>query len=196
MVMGYIFDRTGDHPALDFTNTVSERTSASPIERLASYGDLIEFARQTDMISAKKADALLARAERERKEAERVHRMTIELRNALYSAFASIVRGETPVEGDLRVLNEHVARMRLTRECCLEYECGDGLDSPLGPIVRAALDLITTNRDRVRICAAPDCGFLFLDTSKNRSRRWCDMKQCGNREKARRHHARVRGREE
>jgi len=196
VVTGFVFDRTADHLALDFANTVNERHTPNPIERLTRYEDIVEFSRQTEMISSKKANALLARADRERAEADRVYRMTLELRDALYSAFSAIVRGESPAKEDLRVLNEHVAKMKLNSECSLEYDCGEGLDSPLGPIVRAALDLITTARDRVRICAASDCAFLFYDTSKNKSRRWCDMQQCGNREKARRHQARVRGRDD
>jgi predicted RNA-binding Zn ribbon-like protein len=194
--MGFTFDRTGDHLALDFSNTVNGRTTPSPIERLTAYADLIEFARQTELLSDAEARALRRRADADPEEAARVHHLAVELRDALYSAFSSITRGEPPQESDLRVLNQHVSRMRLTSECRLEYHCGEGLDAPLGPIVRAALDLITGSRERVRLCAADDCGFLFLDTSKNRSRRWCDMKQCGNREKARRHHARVRGRDD
>ena len=48
----------------------------------------------------------------------------------------------------------------------------------------------TTTNAGVRICGADDCLWIFLDTSKNRTRRWCDMKQCGNRMKARRFYER------
>ena len=66
----------------------------------------------------------------------------------------------------------------------------------LWPISRAAADLLVsdTERRKVRQCGAGDCEWLFLDTSKNRSRQWCSMQCCGNREKARRHYQRVRAR--
>jgi predicted RNA-binding Zn ribbon-like protein len=61
----------------------------------------------------------------------------------------------------------------------------------LWPVARSAADLLTSQeQSRVRECAASDCGWLFLDLSRNRSRRWCDMETCGNRTKARRHYAR------
>lgn len=44
--------------------------------------------------------------------------------------------------------------------------------------------------DRIKECPYPQCGRLFLDQSKNRSRRWCEMSMCGNRTKARRHYRR------
>ena len=56
-------------------------------------------------------------------------------------------------------------------------------------VATSAVDLLTAGRlDRVGEC--PACGWLFLDTSKNRSRRWCSMATCGGRDKARRYYAR------
>ena len=68
------------------------------------------------------------------------------------------------------------------------------LDQPIWAIVRSAADLLTSAEllRSVRQCGADDCQWLFLDTSKNRSRQWCSMTSCGNREKARRHYERVR----
>lgn len=66
------------------------------------------------------------------------------------------------------------------------------LSLPCWPIVYSASQLLASNRlDRVRQCAGDDCGWLFLDTSRNHSRRWCDMADCGNRAKARRHYRRT-----
>ena len=68
---------------------------------------------------------------------------------------------------------------------------GTPLRRPLWPVLWSAADLLTSDRlARVRSCGDPRCGWLFLDTSRNRSRRWCDMADCGNRAKARRHYAR------
>ena len=62
--------------------------------------------------------------------------------------------------------------------------------SILWPIAKSAADLLIPPELEVRLCKAPDCAWLFLDKSRNRSRRWCDMKVCGNRQKARRHYQR------
>ena len=60
------------------------------------------------------------------------------------------------------------------------------------PIVLAAAELLTSpQRLKIRACAAEDCGWLFLDTSRSGRRRWCTMESCGNRAKARRFHARA-----
>lgn len=71
---------------------------------------------------------------------------------------------------------------------------GRNLDAPLWPISRSAADLLTSDSDlhKVRQCGGSDCNWLFLDTSKNRTRQWCSMQSCGNREKARRHYQRQR----
>src|SRR5207302_22567 len=67
------------------------------------------------------------------------------------------------------------------------------LDRMLWPVIRSAADLLVSGEaQRVRRCASETCDWLFLDTSRNHSRRWCDMSGCGNRAKARRHYARAK----
>jgi predicted RNA-binding Zn ribbon-like protein len=70
---------------------------------------------------------------------------------------------------------------------------GGSADLMLWPIARSAADVLTSPRElaRVRQCPGAGCGWVFLDETKNRSRRWCDMDVCGNRAKARRHYARA-----
>jgi predicted RNA-binding Zn ribbon-like protein len=70
---------------------------------------------------------------------------------------------------------------------------GRTIDRPLWAIVRSAADLLVSDdRTQLRECSADDCHWLFLDTTRNRSRQWCSMTSCGNRAKARRHYARGR----
>jgi len=72
-------------------------------------------------------------------------------------------------------------------------EGGRALDCMLWPVARSAADLLTAGElPAIRQCQGSQCGWLFLDTSRNRTRVWCDMRVCGNRAKARRHHARLR----
>src|SRR6185437_14794355 len=88
------------------------------------------------------------------------------------------------------------ARVEYTEDGFAWTWSGRALDAVLWPISRAAADLLVSDAERrkVRQCGAGDCEWLFLDTSKNRSRQWCSMQSCGNREKARRHYQRVRAR--
>jgi predicted RNA-binding Zn ribbon-like protein len=190
--VGWTFDRTAGHLALDFANTVSNRRTPPAIERLASYGDLAEFARQTGLVSAAEAKRLARVGEQRPEAAAGVLAEAVALREALYRIFESVATDATPRAGDVAVLNAHHARFRLDERFHWEWSARpDGLDAFLGPVVRAAIDLLTSERrDRVRRCADDTCLWIFFDTSKNRSRRWCDMAQCGNRAKARRFHER------
>ena len=71
-------------------------------------------------------------------------------------------------------------------------DAADSLTAPLRPVVRSAAELLTSPETllRVRECDGTDCTWLFLDQSRNRSRRWCSMESCGNRAKVRRHYRR------
>jgi len=174
---------------------VSSRHTESPIERLVSYAELVSFARQTGLVTGAAARRLAAWGQAHPREAAAALRRAVELRDALFGIFAAIARGQTPSRGDLDAVNHAIGRTRLGE--ALDWEWADGPDAPdafLCPVVRAAVELVTSRaRDRVRLCEAPDCVWLFQDTSKNRSRRWCDMKQCGNRMKARRFYERHHG---
>jgi predicted RNA-binding Zn ribbon-like protein len=188
------FDRCAGHLALDFANAVSERHTTSPIDLLPSYAELLAFARQCELAPPAQLRRLERRAALDRSSAEAARAVAVQLRDALYRVFACVAE-ERPVDpGDLAVFNAALGRMRIGRDLDWEWAAGpDALDSLLGPVVRSALDLLrSSERERVRICAAEDCVWLFLDTSKNRSRRWCDMKQCGNRDKVRRFYRRQR----
>ncbi len=191
----WVFDRCAGHLALDFANTVSDRGSASPIERLASYQDLVAFATQCELLSAAESHKLAGRARRSPAAAEEVLARAQALRDALYDLFAAIAEERPAPAAALAELNRAVSRLEIGGDWRWTWSCAPGgLDDMLGPITIAAAELLTGGeRTRVRMCAADTCDWVFLDTSKNHSRRWCDMKQCGNRAKARRFHARQQG---
>ena len=116
------------------------------------------------------------------------------LREAVFEVFSATAREASPAPAPLEVVNEYLpeafARLRLRSDGSafhLELMREDSLDRPLWQVVRSAADLLISDRlDRVRECAAENCSWLFLDQSRNRSRRWCDMTVCGNRSKVRR----------
>jgi predicted RNA-binding Zn ribbon-like protein len=188
----HVFDRCAGHVALDFANAMGGRHTDAPVDYLPSYRQLLEFARQCELLPAAQLAHLARRAAEDPAGAAAALRRAVELRETLYRLFAATARGRMPDAGDLALLNRAVGRMQIGRDFEWQWAAGpDSLDAMLGPIVRAALDLLMSKRrERVRVCAADDCVWVFLDTSKNRSRRWCDMKQCGNRNKVRRFHRR------
>jgi predicted RNA-binding Zn ribbon-like protein len=192
-------DTVGGALCLDFTNTVSARGFPGPTDRLASYHDLVAWSEGAGALSHATAAALLDEAGRHPAQAEQVVRHACALREALYRIFAAQIAGQLPDDGDLALLNAAVGaamghlRLQPGQSCCVwSWEAGtQALDQMLWPIVRSAADLLTSgDLSRVRQCAGDRCGWLFVDRSKNHSRRWCDMAECGNVAKVRRHRRR------
>lgn len=188
----YQFDLSGDHLAVNFANTVSQRHSDHPIERLVDYRSFVWFARQSGLLTAAAAARLIAWGARAPEAARRLLVDIQRLRDALYRILAAVASARPPTAADLDVLDAAAGRLRLGPDLGWHWRAGDEApDAPLGPIVAAALALLTDRQRRpLRICGADDCLWLFLDVSKNGTRRWCDMKSCGNRMKARRFLAR------
>ena len=195
----YTFDLSGGRLCLDLANTVSDRSSDRPVDHLRTYGDLIAWARQAGTVAPGVARALLAEAAARLEAARHALATALDAREMLYRLFAAIAAGKRPRPEDLAVLNDHVpaafARARVAaanRTFILKADAAaDDLASLLAPVIQSAVELLTSaDVTRLRACAADTCEWLFLDTTKNRTRRWCDMNVCGNRAKIRRFRAR------
>ena len=196
------FELSAGRLCLDLPNTLSRRPTPEPVEQLSSYGHLVAWARLAGLLDDEQAAALVDAAARHPEEARRVLRRTVSLREAIYAVMHALVAGEPVPDAALATINAEAARAN-GHACIVRADAGfawgwdeDGpsLDRPLWPIARSAAELLTSSElPLVRECAADNCGWLFMDTSKNRSRRWCDMAVCGNRAKARRHYARAKG---
>ncbi len=192
------FELTGGALCLDFANTLADRP-AGGLEQLASYADLVRFARQAGALESTEADRLAEEASRRPKQAGGVLRRAIELREAVFRTFAALVSGGRLPAGDLALLNRSLTEALRFLEVApagrrYRWRWSEGaarLDRPLWPIARSAAELLVSDDvERVRECASEGCRWLFLDRSRGRRRRWCDMKTCGNRQKARRHYLR------
>jgi len=192
----YEFDLSGGRLCLDFANTIGWRGREESNEHLGSYGDFIAWAELAGAVPVRSARALLRAAAARPAEARQTLARAIELRETLYRVFAAIAAGRSPRGADLALVNAAVpaaferSRLVASQEgftLAADVD-NDDLAAPLTPVVRSAVDLLTSpsELERVRTCAATACAWLFLDTTKNRARRWCDMKTCGNREKVRR----------
>ena len=195
------FDFSGGHLALDFANTVSHRPTAARLDRLAEYRDLACFGDEAGVYPPGIVDHLYAVAGAAPGRGKTALQNAIQLREAIFAIFKAIVERRAVPGNALAMLNavvraggERARVAHLSRRFQWEWMGMDSvLDSVLWPIARSAAELLTSGGlSRLRICASPDCDWLFLDQTKNRRRRWCDMKVCGNRVKARRHYARVK----
>ena len=197
------FELSGGRLCLDFSNTVSDWFADERRDRLEDYGALVAFAEQAGAIDPRQARALRRVAGHRPTEAEAAVVRARELRQAIFHVFHALGHGGRVTDADVETINAFLgqARRRLRREAGgwrLDFERdGADLEAPLSPIAVSAAELLTSTRaDRVRICGAEEtgCTWLFVDESKNRSRRWCSMSDCGNRAKARRHYEKLSGR--
>jgi predicted RNA-binding Zn ribbon-like protein len=195
----WIFDFTGGLLCLDFANTVDDRPDVHPQEHLNSYHDLVSWGQQAQVLAEREAQSLLEEAARRPAEATSVLERALGVREAIFRIFKSVSEEVVPEEDDLVSLSAAVAGAQVHARIVpkaggFDWDwSGDAneLDRMMWPVVRSAADLLTSDElDDIRLCASETCNWLFMDTSKNHSRRWCDMKSCGNRAKARRFYGR------
>jgi predicted RNA-binding Zn ribbon-like protein len=199
----HVFDLSGGRLCLDFANTVGGNRVTERVEWLNSYPDLVSWGRQTGIVSPQRARRLIEQSASHPKKAALVLERALELREAIYRIWGAEIRREHPAEEDLALLNSTLAEalnhQRILRQgdrFILTWADEDALESVLWPVVKSAADLLTCDEgQRVNLCeafATTQCCWLFIDETKNRSRRWCSMADCGNRAKARRHYRRKR----
>jgi predicted RNA-binding Zn ribbon-like protein len=183
----------GGRLCLDFVNTVDCHTSARPKEYLVSYAALVAWGGHAGLLQNQAAAALLAEAARHPAEAAVALAVATRLRAALYRIFTGAA-----VPDDVAALNRVLADERrqarvaqTTSGFTWDWALDESrLDQLLWPIACSAAELLTSaDLALVRECEGERCSWLFLDTSRNRTRRWCSMEDCGNRAKARRYYA-------
>ncbi len=192
----------GGRLSLDFVNTVDYHVPELRGEWLTSYHALVLWGRHAGLLAKGAADRLLAAARANPVGGEEALRGALHLREALYRLFMAAIEGKEASAEDLARLNaalsQALARLALVATpagLVLDWPADDlPLERVLFPVARSAAEVLSSPADvsRLRHCAGEDCGWLFLDQSRNRSRRWCDMKDCGNRAKARRFYAQRR----
>jgi predicted RNA-binding Zn ribbon-like protein len=190
----------GGRLCLDFANTAHGRGTDDHTDNLVNYGALIAWSRHARALDPGQAAALIEAADRHPRAAEAVRRRAVELRERLYRSFVALGRDAEPDPRDLAGINEALAaalpHARVAPDdggFAWAWAENPALDRMLWLVVRSAADLLTAPElTRVRQCGGRGCSWLFLDTSKNGSRRWCEMEVCGSRAKARAYYARHR----
>lgn len=204
------FEFLGGQLALDFVNTASAREFGPLKDRLATYADLVAWADQAQALPDCVPADLLKAAEQHPRIAAQTLEEARALREALFRVFKAFAAtgathttaGAAP-PADMALLNAQFRRANAHRTLCcttpnsrgaptFEWSWDQGgaeLERVLWPVVLAAAELLTAGEPtRLKECGGHDCSWLFLDQSKNRSRRWCSMQDCGNRVKAKRHY--------
>lgn len=191
----------GGRLCLDFANTADWHGSDEPVEYLTGYRELVLWSEHAGVIDRKEVDILLEESGRHPVKSAKVLKEALLLREALLRIFTSFYLGEKVSASDLKIFNTAFSGAMSKAQIVLEVE-GFGwgwysttpcLDRMLWPVLKDAADLLTSELlARVRSCSDTRCGWLFMDTTRNRSRRWCDMKDCGNRAKVKRHYHKLR----
>lgn len=182
---------------LDFINTVDCRNSDHAHEVLSTYQNLVSWSQHANILTEDEARDLLREAALHPTDAKMILERAITIREAFYRIFSAIANHRPPNAIDVGTLNKEMsiamAQMRLkpagaTNPWAYTFE-DKKLDQMLWPVIHSATELLTSDKlDRVRECQGENCGWLFLDMSRNRSRKWCNMKECGNRAKSQRHY--------
>jgi predicted RNA-binding Zn ribbon-like protein len=199
---------------LDFTNGVGGwQLQESPAgkreytvrdDRFHDYADLVAWALRASIVDEAQAKGLMREAAAHSATATAVWRRGLRLRASIHSIASTLEARQSPEAGDLDVLAREAALSRdretLRRSGAakepgnLEWHFPEGplpLDAILAPVARSAEDYFTRgDLSRLHTCPGDDCGWLFEDTTRNRSRRWCDMGDCGNSAKVQKFRAR------
>jgi predicted RNA-binding Zn ribbon-like protein len=185
----------GSALCLDFANTLYGHEE-SIHEYLYDYRDLVLWSRHVGILSPERAEILLSKGEQAPAEAEAVFRQAIQIREMIFRVFASLAHDESPRDVDLVQLHQvwlesqsHTKLEQSDSGFELGWEDRNAIDFMLWPITRSAVELLTSDElKRVKQCGR--CDWLFVDRSRNQSRRWCSMDACGNRIKMARRYQR------
>lgn len=184
---------------LDFANTIHDSRADDKEEELRVISDLLQWAKEAGLLSSADHDRLAAHYTRNSREAAAALAKGTAIRDLLLSIFAGIANGRPISLQRLSELNSalaHIPGLLRVRKGTDRIEtewtsAADGLQRVLFAVLTNAAELLGSDRlGRIRECASADCTWLFVDESRNHSRRWCDMTACGNRMKARRHYQR------
>jgi predicted RNA-binding Zn ribbon-like protein len=194
----YVFDLSGGALCLAFVNTVGDRPRRHE-EHLLGWPDLVSWGVQAGAITPTEAGHLRAEARAHPRRAERGFARALGVREHLYELFSAAAARRSPDDSSVAALNEVLheaaAHARLERRDG-QYVWTFAGDGPLfarvtWQVSRSAADLLVSGAlADLRECASGTCSWMFLDASPTRKRRWCSMKSCGNRAKARRHYHR------
>jgi predicted RNA-binding Zn ribbon-like protein len=213
-----VFSLCGGHPVLDLVNSLDDRFHPrGTLELLPDYRALLAFMEQTGLLDHQavaklgqhavnidsRGDSSGPAGPRGAVESQRAVEAVRDLREAAAAVLYAVINESTPPPADVRKVESYAQSARQHQQLLWNGDAGESkfvwgwpsvqseVDLPLWMLALRTSELLTSDEmSLVRSCQCDTCRWLFLDTSKNHSRRWCDMKVCGNRMKARRFQAR------
>ena len=188
---------------LDFANTLEWHASDRPVERQEKYADLLAWAVEKHLVDSDQVRVLEELAHQSPKKASATFGKAIDLRETIYRIFADIAHDRLVADEDLQCLNDELVKTCASARIAQMNgrfnwtwsEDNLDLERVLRPILKSAAQLLTTPELMKRVGQCADdrgCGYLFIDLSKNHSRKWCDINDCGNRAKQRRYYRKNR----
>lgn len=198
------FQYLAGDPSLDLVNTVDWTRRGPERERLTDYERLTRWAEGAGVLATADGEGLRLRAREHPERAEAALQEALRIRSLLRRVFQALASGE-PDPPAWRDFNDELAAAlrrlhvapasppRPGRAAAWEWiEPQERLDSMLWPVLRGAADLLTSGEaSRIRTCDGPDCGWMYVDRSRNHLRRWCAMETCGTAAKTRRRRERM-----
>jgi predicted RNA-binding Zn ribbon-like protein len=195
------FEFIGGALCLDFANTIHDSQAEDNEDELCDISDLLQWAKEAGILSSVDHDRLAAHYRRYPGEAAADLEKARTTRDLLLSIFAGIAKRRSVSPQRLFELNSALAEMpallrvrRRTEGIETEWmSATDGIPRILFVVLNSAAEQLASDRSgTIRECNSADCTWLFVDQSRNHSRRWCEMRACGNRMKARRHYQRAK----
>ncbi|MCG8569008.1 MAG: CGNR zinc finger domain-containing protein [Spirochaetes bacterium] len=185
----------GGHYVLDFINTVEGRDSDEFKEQLFDFLDVLAWCRKVKLLSSYHIKKLYQRAIKNQEKAEKCYKSVIRLRNILYEIFNSLAENKEIDDYSWFIFNKrlktalyHYKLIKKNHQFKWGFKAGKNpLQFVQYPLLKGAAELLMDlDLKRLKKCPMSDCGWLFLDISRNNSRKWCSMETCGNRAKAQR----------
>ena len=190
------FDFIARHPVLDFHNTVAWPRRGKSNNRLPRPIDLVRWATESGIITRDETRKLRAYCIRDGSRSRLELAEALRLRDLMHHLFSDLVEQRPPADASIAALNRHLKKLRSRQR--IEWQHGELRWSPvvrrgtkliMDRLALNAAELLTSEDvQRLRTCANPECGWLFLDTTRNGLRKWCSMAECGGRAKSKRYY--------
>ncbi|MFD2419241.1 CGNR zinc finger domain-containing protein [Amycolatopsis pigmentata] len=196
---GWEFELAGGHPALDLVNTVAWRLDpARTVDRISGFSSLARWSAAAGLIAPDVETDLLQQAAARPDRAQEALREARAIREAVHGVAGAVADGREPGEHHLntvhRMLARAIGRAEIASVVPWRWTLRPRAPADLPWAIALAAGRLFQEEDltRLRRCHDAGCGWLFLDRSRNGSRRWCSSADCGNRARARRHYERHR----
>jgi len=193
------FDLTSGRVCLDFVNTVDDHRSSQPEEKLTGFTELLAFGEQAGVLSASESRKLRRDGLENTRAASAFLQRSVAIREMMFRILSAVAAHHKVSEADVEAFNAVVRRCNASclvmpgegKSAWQWLDQGGDANRLIGKIVRSAVELLTSDDIHcVKKCSADDCDWLFMDDSRSQNRRWCEMRTCGSRQKARAYYQR------